>query len=95
MKNLQITSDGTWALKHDVSGDAGDRSILYVSGEFGSADAVLQYRNGFGDFTNLEEGILETGKQYYIEPGQGVTLYIKVSNSDGLTNIDLIIAGIS
>ncbi len=95
MGDLTITQDGSYPLRHKIQGDGGDRSILYVSGEFGSATAKLQYINGKGNYIDLEDGNLETNKQYFIEPGAKMTLYITVVASDATTDIDVLYRGIS
>lgn len=95
MGDLTITEDGVYPLKHGVRGDSGDRSILYASGNFGGAIAKLQYMNGKNDYVDLEYGSVETGKQYYIHPGLGVTLYLKVTGSGENTDIDVLFRGIS
>ena len=95
MSDLQISTDGTELLKHKVRGEAGDRAILYVSGEFNGATAKLQYINGLGEYVDLEDGNLEPGKQYFIEPGQNMKIYVTVEGAVFGTLIDLMLRGLS
>jgi hypothetical protein len=95
MGDLTITEDGKYPLKHKVRGDAGDRTVAYVSGEFGTAIATLCYVNGKGDNIPLTEGEVESGHQYYIEPGSGITIYLIVTDSNGDTDIDVLVRGLS
>lgn len=94
---MQITGNGTYIVRNAIQGAAGDKTILYVSGDFGTATVILGYYNGAVPkvFIPLVGGTLAVDDQYTITDSSAVPIQIKVTGANGATDIDIIAAGIS
>ncbi|NRA77122.1 MAG: hypothetical protein HRU18_02845 [Pseudoalteromonas sp.] len=90
-----ITGNERVSLKSKTVGPYGDRYIIYLSGNLGSATATLQYKDELGTFVPLEDGVLLINSQNRIEPGREANLYLHVTGADGATNIAVTLRSLS
>lgn len=63
------------------------KSIIVVSGEFGTASAKLVFSDKSGDFVDVPDGGLTTGDVVELTHGLGNVPYVEVTGSNGATSI--------
>lgn len=91
---INVTANGDYLLVQETITPTGNysgtgTSVIMVSGTFGTATATLKYKDLSGNFVALENGTLEVNKQYVVEHGKGVDLYVTIATADGSTDIDI------
>lgn len=91
-----IIKDGSYKLRDNKFGGNADKTVVYASGKFGGANAVLAYANSSGEFVPLINGTVQSGGQYIVYDGGAITIYVLVSGAvEGTTAIDIISEGVS
>ncbi len=91
---MLLTQDGTHLLKPTKVGIGGGSMLIFISGNYGTADVLLQYVNGQGDMIALEDGALLNNTQNRVDMCD-MPIYLQVSNSDASTAIDVLIRSIA
>lgn len=88
---MQITTDGNYKLEVNRHGKVSGKHILYVSGIDGGATMKLVYFDETGTAVDLTDGTLEIDKQYQVNSGIDVPLYVNVAGSTGTTAINVLV----
>jgi len=89
-----ITKDGIYPLIKPIVGDASSTTVVYVSGSLSTAVGQLVYFNTDNDPIPLTDGAVAAGKQYIVDHGFGVLVYLSVIGSDGGTRINVEAGGL-
>lgn len=91
---MKYKDNGLYPLSISVVGQGGDKSVLYVSGDLGTAVVNLVYVNGYGNNIPIVDSTLEMGKQYIAYIGTGIPIYIEVMSANGLTDFEILVGSL-
>ncbi len=86
-KYIPITVDGNYPVKTPNKNIS--EVVVYLSGNFGTATAVLSYADPDNNMIPLTDGAILSGEQALIKPGATMPIYLVVAGSDGTTNIHM------
>jgi len=89
-----IKTDGQFYLKANVNGHAASSFVVYISGVYSTATVKLVYKDGFGNFIDLEDGNLASNTQNIVNAGKDAAIFLDVSGADGSTNIAVDVRGV-